>query len=168
MAEVAQNRVITSVTDGLKDSSFTVYVQDDVTITGIIALIQALLPLVDSVIQGKIKHSGINISIPLPGSLKDVPTTTADVEEKAVLAFESLGGTPYKLSLPTWDEAHNATGSDTVDEADVDVAALITLVEDGLGGDDFRAYNNEDPLVETLIYQRGYELFVPRKSRASS
>jgi len=163
MPAVAQNKLTFTISDGLKDSTMTAYVENGLTIPQIIALVQALAPLIDTVIKGVLKRVSLNTDIDVGGLGKTAADSTADVEEKATLLFANAEGGEYRMNIPTWDESFNATGSDAVDTADADVVALITLMEDGISTDHFRAYNDSaNPLLTELTFQRGYELFVPR------
>lgn len=77
----------------------------------------------------------ISIGVPLDlsaASLKLVASTVADAAKKAFFGVvSSVSGLFAKYIIPTYDETHTVSGSDTIDTSDADVAAFIALIESG-------------------------------------
>lgn len=83
--------------------------------------------------DGAITEISIGIPLDLSGAtIKSVALTIADVAKKAYFgAISSVAGLFAKFIMPTYDEGKTVTGSDNIDVADPDVAALIALIESG-------------------------------------
>lgn len=78
----------------------------------------------------------VNVSVPLSVSfagLKAVAGILSDVAQKAFfVARSTFAGLFSRFSIPTLDEDKVLDGSDVLDTADADVAAMITAIEDGI------------------------------------
>jgi hypothetical protein len=82
----------------------------------------------------------ISIGIPLDistASIKLIAETFADAAKKVFFgALSTVSGLFAKFIIPTYDETFTVSGSDDVDVAAPEVAALIALIESGttIGG----------------------------------
>jgi len=66
-------------------------------------------------------------------TIKAVASGLSDIAQKALLGFSTaLAGFRTKLKLPAISEVKVVAGSDSLDQADVDVAAFISAMEIGL------------------------------------
>lgn len=93
---------------------------------------QAIAQLIANLQNGSITEIGVSIPLDISG-LAMVGNALADVAEKAFFALKSsVAGVFSKLSFPTFNSAYTVDGSDALDESDPDVAAFISLIEDGL------------------------------------
>lgn len=83
---------------------------------------------------GAVTGASITFGVDISGlGLKGAAGATADIYEKARFQFNTaLAGFKAFFRLPTWDETKTTIGSDVVDTADVDVAALIAAYENGI------------------------------------
>lgn len=88
-------------------------------------------------------------------SLRSVATQFSDVFQKALLVVNSVvAGLRARFNIPTFDEANLIADSDVLDPVDAEVAALITLIEDGLmdGGIPIVPVNSRnDALAEVTL-----------------
>lgn len=103
---------------------------------------------------------GIDLSL---ASLKLVATEFGDWWNKAlVLAKDTASGLYTRFFIPTYAESNTLPNSDVLDSADVQVAALYTLIEDGLddGGIAIRPVTARDQNLDLVT--SGTEIF--RKS----
>jgi hypothetical protein len=82
----------------------------------------------------EITEVSISVGLDLSGaSLKTVATQFADWFNKAhIQAVNAVSGLFAKFQIPTYDDANNMAGSRNLDLADAEVAALVTLIEDGV------------------------------------
>lgn len=76
----------------------------------------------------------VAVSLDLSGaSLRTIATQFSDVFQKVLLSVRSaVVGLFARFNIPTFDDANVLDESDVLDIVDPDVAALITLIEDGL------------------------------------
>lgn len=97
-----------------------------------IAMAQVLTNMSDGVL------TDVSIGIPLDlsgATIRAVAAAGADVAKKMLLsATSAVSGLFARFHIPTYDEDHTTTGSDSVDMADAEVAALIAVIEAGSGG----------------------------------
>lgn len=78
--------------------------------------------------------ASLTFAIDLSGlGLRTVAGITADIAEKAAFLFNTaVTGLRAKLRIPTLRETLVPPGSDAIDTADVDVAAFIAAMENGI------------------------------------
>lgn len=76
----------------------------------------------------------VSVGLDLSGAdLKSVATQFADWFTKAFIqASNAVNGLIGKFLIPTYDDNNNTAGSKNMNQADPDVAALTTLITDGL------------------------------------
>jgi hypothetical protein len=88
-------------------------------------------PLIANLIKGQIIDIGIGIGVTLPGGLPTSPDPDSDVEEGARFNWHTAIGALTNFRIPTFDEAHIATGTAQVDTTDADVSAFVDKVING-------------------------------------
>lgn len=72
------------------------------------------------------------VDITIGNTLKTVANALADVGQKALFVWNSvLAGFKLKFNMPAFDETKINANSDTVNQADIAVAALVTAIEAG-------------------------------------
>jgi hypothetical protein len=111
---------------------------------------------IDNLIGGVIRSA---VAL-LRGDVNEVVGNTvgalSDVEEIAAFQFDAENGIPIEFSVPAIDEdkVDNETG--LLDLTDTDVAAIVTIFEDGLtiGATNIVAVNAGGEGVTELIYAR--------------
>lgn len=94
----------------------------------------AMAQLISNISQCQITNVSTTFAIDLSGlSLKAAASAVADVAQKGYFAFaSSVTGFFKRLRIPTFDENKINAGSDTIDTLDVDVAAFVAAMEDGV------------------------------------
>lgn len=124
-----------TILDGKGKSSITkIRIPTGFTVDQYIAFAQAFAQLVANVINGTITDVSISLPISLSGAtIRAVAGIIADVAKKAIfIVRSSVVGLFTKFFFPTYNEINTVVGSDDLDDADPDVAALIAIVEDGV------------------------------------
>lgn len=75
-------------------------------------------------------------TLSIPVSVAALTNNTAepasDVEQISQFSFLDANGEDFILNVPGRNELDVVIGTDTLDEADVEIAALITMMEDGI------------------------------------
>lgn len=75
---------------------------------------------------------GVNLNL-ATATIRAAALTGADIAQKAFFAVRSVvNGLIAKFYVPTLAETNVLVGSDELDTADADVAALMTIYEDGV------------------------------------
>jgi len=131
LALIAQ---INLVDDKNKTSFTRVRVPTGFTIAQYTSFVQDLAQAVTNISGCRVTGASISLNFSMAG-LTAAASAVADVASKAFLKVRSaVAGFFAKMSIPTFDEDSLVlTGSDQIDTADVDVAALIALIETGDG-----------------------------------
>lgn len=124
-----------SFVDAKGKTSFTkVNVPTGFTIANYIEFGQDFAQLLTNISEGQITGASATFALSLSGlGLKTVVSGVADAGQKAFFIFRSaVTGFTKRLFVPTLSELKVTAGSDDIDQADVDVAAFITAMEDGI------------------------------------
>lgn len=90
---------------------------------------------------------GLNVTLP-----PTQPATNSDVQERGQFVFVAANGTNFVMYLPAFNETKVIAGSDLLDTLDAEVAAMVTLMEDGDGT--IAPVNVRDQDVQSLDYAR--------------
>jgi len=121
--------------DAKGKTSFTkIRVPTGFSIGQYIEFILAMCQLIITNIGARITGASITFSISLAGlSLKTVAGALSDIAQKGYFAFTTTTNGFFKrLRIPTFDEANINADSDTISEVDVNVAAFIAAMENGI------------------------------------
>lgn len=123
---------------------------------------QSAAQLVANLQNGSITEVGV--SVPLDVSLLvSVAQSLADVAEKALFSLKStVVGLFSKVFLPTWNSAYTMDGSDALDESEPDVAAFLSILDNGLELPSTEVITIED-LRGNEIAEVGYSREIFRK-----
>ena len=105
----------------------------------------AFAQLICNLTDGIITEVSVSVPIDLSGAtIRAFATSIADVAKKALFVVRSsVAGLYSKFFFPTYNEGNNITGSDQLDIADADVAAMISLIETGVNVSGFIAQPND-------------------------
>lgn len=121
--------------DGKNKASFTrVRVPTGFTVAQYTTFVQDLAQAVCDITGCLITGASINLSFSLTG-LNTIASAASNVAAKMFLTVKSaVAGFFSKFSIPTFlGDTMVTAGTDQVNLADTDVAALVTLLEDGDG-----------------------------------
>lgn len=92
----------------------------------------SMATLVDALLSGKLESAEICFGVDISGLSANLETLNSDVEAIGAFQFRTSEGLPVTLNVPALQETLVTAGSDDIDQADLDVAALIAAMEDGL------------------------------------
>ena len=116
-----------------KQATCVVHLPADLTIIDYVEFAEEMGDLIDALITGSIVNVGIAFTVDFAGFGWDsTPSAVADVEEKGYFQFRTDGAFFTGIKLPTWSDFAVLAGSDLIDQADSDVAAFVTAMEDGI------------------------------------
>lgn len=124
-----------SFVDAKGKTSFTkVNVPNGFAISDYIEFGQGIAQLMTNISEGQITGASATFGLDISGAgLKAVASGLADAGQKAFFIFRSaVAGFTKRMFVPTLSELKVSAGSDDIDQADVDVAAFITAMEDGI------------------------------------
>ena len=116
-------------------TSFTkVRVPTGYTIANYVEFAQGAAQVLADMSNAQITNVSLTFGLDLSGQgLRTVASTVSDIYQKIRFQWTTaLAGFQAMFSVPATSESKIVTGSDAVDEVDVDVAAFITAVEDGI------------------------------------
>ena len=124
------------------------------TISQYIEFGQGMAQLMANISTGQITRASFCAGLDLSGAtIKGTPSGLSDIAQKGLFGFStSVAGFRTKMKIPAISETKVVAGSDTIDQADVDVAAFITAMENGIvvtGGTISPTDQRENDIVST-------------------
>lgn len=94
----------------------------------------AFAQLLSNMSEGVITE--VSVSLPLDistATIRAVALDIADIAKKALFTVKSSVGALFaRFNIPTYNEAKTVTGSDEINTADPQVAALVGILENGV------------------------------------
>lgn len=102
------------------------------TLTGFSEFGVALAELLDAMLGGRVESAEICFGVDISTLTSNVALSTSDVEEIGNFVFQTNIGSAVRVNIPCIDETVVASGSDDIDLANVNVAAFIAGVENGI------------------------------------
>jgi len=143
-------KITLTVRDGSGHYSYpSIHVPDTATITDITEIGQQFATLMDDVMDGVVLAISSTQRVALPGGL-DVVLATSDVEKGGLLLMQTALGTTSRLRIPTLKEAVISSGSDDINLEQTEMAALVTLLEDG--------FTTSDTGLVQIVEYRGEDI----------
>jgi len=94
--------------------------------------IESLVEALDSVIGGVIEKAVLNIPVDMSALINNTALGASDVGDLGQFAFRTGDNRPVKMNVPGLIETLVASDSDDINQAQADVAAFITAMEDGI------------------------------------
>jgi len=128
---LVQIGVIVQDDDGDRSSVNVTVPSGTLTLAAIVEFAQDMAALIDACTDGQIVEIHLVIGVSLPEGLKANPVAYSDVEKGALLSFD-VAGTEYRHSIRIPAFVESKFAGKAVDDEDVDVAALIAALEDGI------------------------------------
>lgn len=119
-----------TVSDGERDKSTMSGNVDALTHGDAATDVQTLASLLVPVIRGRIESVSVSQDMTLPAANPLAPDPDSDREEKGALSFLCANGKFTRITIPTLDPALRVPQSDRIDDADVNLAALIDHIVD--------------------------------------
>lgn len=120
------------IEDGKSDESpLTINLPSGTSAADAVAFAQTMWPLVDALINGG--NVVAKVIFEVPGITSSNPIGSSDVQEIAKFVFNTANTIAKKaMGIPTFIESKILPGTKLVDTTDVDVAAFVTAMVDGL------------------------------------
>ena len=117
-----------------KTSHTKIRVPNGFALSDYVQFAQSMGQLISDISAGVITRASICIGIDLSTStLKAAATAFSDIAQKVFFQFNTaLAGFRAKMKIPTLKETLVLPGTDAVDQANVDVAAYIAAMENGI------------------------------------
>lgn len=111
-----------------------VHVQSGASLAQYAAYAVAHAAAMDDIVLGAINPiATLSIAIDISGLTGNTLDPASDVEQIAAFQFASADGEPVDVNVPGLLLADVVAGSDALNTADTEIAAFITLMEDGDG-----------------------------------
>ena len=132
-----------------KRATSTSYIANGLTIVQVVEGLQAAAGVIDGVID--IVQTGVEFTIDVDISALTGNTTAgvADVEEVGEFVFNTVDGRKTQVNVPGIINLLSGAGTDDIDQSGLDVAAFISMMEDGItvtGGTVIPSDVNEDDI----------------------
>lgn len=121
--------------DNKGKTSFTkIRVPNGFSISQYTEFAQGMAQLITDLTQSRITRAGFSVGLDLSSStIKAAPSVFSDIAQKVMFGFSTvLAGFRTKMKLPALNEDKVTAGSDAINQADADVAAFITAMENGI------------------------------------
>jgi hypothetical protein len=112
-------------------STISIPVPSDITLTDIPEIVQDMTEFLVPMVTGGIVSAGLRVEVDVSGVSTTIAGAASDVQEKARFVFRGVNGFLKTLHIPTFLEDLFVAGTPDVDTTDVDVAAFVTVMEDG-------------------------------------
>lgn len=111
---------------------------------------QSMASLLGAIAAGNVRSADFCLPIDISGFTNNTVSPLSDVEEIGAFEFVTAEGNRVKLNIPGCPDGTTILDSDALDETDPQVAAIITMMEDGLGGTTPCDIGGDD-VVDTLF-----------------
>jgi len=117
-----------------KTSTTRVRIPAGLSFAVITGFAEALAVILKALTTAQITEVSVSVGIDLSGAdLRTVATQFSDIFQKAfVMAKDGVAGLFAKFNIPTYDELNTSANSDQLNQADAEIIALITAIEDGI------------------------------------
>jgi len=92
----------------------------------------AMGTFLDALLGGRVESADICFAVDISGLTSNTALSTSDVEEYGAFKFDTVDGFPVNVNIPCIDELVVGSGSDDLDQANADVAAFISAMENGI------------------------------------
>lgn len=141
-----------------KTSTNTMYVPNGLTLAQYQEGLAAAAALLDEISGAVMEGMGYSVDVDISALTGNVASGTADVEDIGAFQFATADGRPVNVNVPGIIDTLTPAGSDALDQAQVDVAAFISMFEDGLavtGGTIIPSDVDEDDIVSTNFAREG-------------
>lgn len=139
-----------------KTATNTQYVTQGSTLAQYVEALRGLAVLIDDVTTAVLSALNFTVTIDLTGLTGNIAAATSDVEEVGAFQFATADGRPVNINVPAINTTMSPSGSDDLDQADTDVAAFISAMEDGIavtGGTIIPTDVDEDDIA-AIVYAR--------------
>lgn len=128
-------KITINITDNDGDDANTsIHVPSGLTIAQYGAFANAYANAIDDIALGRVDPKGtMTVPVDISGLTGNTLDPASDVEQIAAFQFLDANGEPVDINVPGLLLADVVAGTDTLNTADTQIAAFITLIEDGDG-----------------------------------
>jgi hypothetical protein len=140
-----------------KRGTNTMYTPNGLTLAQYIEGLQAMAILLDNCSGAVLEGLNFTVPVDISGLTGNAALSTSDVEEVSQFVFQTTDGRLVHVNVPGLDDTKTPVGTDDLDQVDTDVAAFISMFEDGLataGGTITPCDVDEDDIV-AVVTARG-------------
>jgi hypothetical protein len=152
--------IVSTITDEKgKPSTFTVNVPITFSLAQYGEFAVQAATIIDACLSGKLTSMEMCLLADLSGLTGNTIGAASDVEERARFKLRTSEGRPVNVNVPALNESLVVVGDDSLDLPDADVAAMESLLLDGLsvtGGTIIPCDLNEDDLVSLEYAREGF------------
>lgn len=135
MAVLAFEIVYTVTDEKEKESQMSIFVPVTFTLLDYLETARGIADFVDNVMTGKFANfAELCVGVDLSGLTGNTADANSDVEEIGQITVDTdVSGLYGTINIPGWDESNNLAGTNIINQADTEVATLLTLLENGDG-----------------------------------
>lgn len=148
--------IYTVIDDSGERGTFSMNLQIGFSLAQFGEFAASMATLTDALMSGRLESAEICFGIDVSGLTGNTALSSSDVEEYAAFKFATGDNLPVNVNIPGIDELIVASGSDDIDLADVNVAAFVSAMENGIATTDgtIRATDVGEKLVDVLVNAR--------------
>lgn len=129
---IAFEIIYTVVDEDGDDATTTIKVPTTFSLAQYTEFGAALATLMNNIIEGAITGADLCLAADVSGLTTNLTSGADDVEDIGAFQFATGDGRPVKVNVPGLDETKVAVGTDDINQVDVDVAAFIAAMNNGL------------------------------------
>lgn len=148
------------------DATTEVKIPDSFTLSDYTEFGAGMATAINDFVRGRIMKAELCLPIDVSGFTGNTISILSDVEEIGAFEFVTAQGNRVKLNIPGCPDGVTLPNSNTLDEADAQVATIITAMEDGLavtGGTASPCDIGGDDIVDTLFARENFRSSGTRK-----
>jgi hypothetical protein len=137
-----------------KTATNTMFIPNGLTLAQIVEGLQAAAAIIDAAITALLTGLEFTISVDISGLTNPIAADSADVEEVNEYIFATADGRDVRYNIPAGNNTASPAGTDDLDQANANVAAFISMIEDGIavtGGTVTVSDVDEDDITNVLV-----------------
>lgn len=117
---------------------------------------RAMALLVNNIVDGVVSGAGLRVAVDVSGLTLNFVGAASDVEDVGAFQYATGDNRPVRLNVPGIDEQFVVIGSDDLNTADADIAALNTAVLSGIAvtAATISPSDQAEDDLETLVFAR--------------
>ena len=127
--------IFTIKDDKNKEAETSVYAPSGFTKAALQIFAGLMAKAIDDIVSGKVVAAEFGVLVDISTLTGNTAALSSDVEEKAVFQSVTLDGTSVDFTIPGLNELLVIDGTNQLDPAAASVAAIISMLEDGLTAD---------------------------------
>lgn len=117
---------------------------------------RAMALLVNNIVEGIVSGAGLRVAVDISGLTGNILDASADVEDVGAFQYATADNRPVRLNVPGISETMVIAGSDDLDTAHVNIAALNTAMISGIAvtAATIQPTDIAEEDIETLVFAR--------------